>query len=167
MKLYGSEFCQIPNTAVKQLPQLRHRLLSLPKSPSASPLQGAPPSPLLWQTLFRCLYSPAFPRMSYKWNHTLWSLLLSPFLQLSHLQSTAPSAEWFSRGWDLPWGWRSGRKSNETEPLGFACLGCTACGILLPWPGTELVPPALEAQHLHHWTTRKAPAVCWVWIFFN
>ena len=33
----------------------------------------------------------------------------------------------------------------------------TACGILVPWPGIEPVPPALEVQSLNHWTTREVP----------
>ena len=32
-----------------------------------------------------------------------------------------------------------------------------ACGILVPRPGTEPAPPALEAQSLNHWTTREVP----------
>ena len=32
---------------------------------------------------------------------------------------------------------------------------CTACGILVPWPGIQPAPPALEARGLHHWTTRE------------
>ena len=37
------------------------------------------------------------------------------------------------------------------------------CGIIVPLPGIELVPPALGAQGLNHWTTRevrKALSVC-------
>ena len=30
-----------------------------------------------------------------------------------------------------------------------------ACGILLPQPGVEPVPPAVEAQSLNHWTARE------------
>ena len=30
-----------------------------------------------------------------------------------------------------------------------------ACGILVPWPGIEPMPPALGAQNLNHWTTRE------------
>ena len=30
-----------------------------------------------------------------------------------------------------------------------------ACRILVPWPGSEPVPPALGAQGLNYWTTRK------------
>ena len=30
-----------------------------------------------------------------------------------------------------------------------------ACDILVPRPGVELAPPALEAQSLHHWITRE------------
>ena len=32
-----------------------------------------------------------------------------------------------------------------------------ACGILVPSPGIELVPPALEVCSLNHWSTRKVP----------
>ena len=33
----------------------------------------------------------------------------------------------------------------------------TACGILVPWPGVEPLPPAVEAWSPNHWTTREAP----------
>ena len=33
----------------------------------------------------------------------------------------------------------------------------TACRILVPWPGIEPAPPALEARSLNHWTTREVP----------
>ena len=32
-----------------------------------------------------------------------------------------------------------------------------ACGILVPRPGIESAPPALEAQNLNHWTPREVP----------
>ena len=32
---------------------------------------------------------------------------------------------------------------------------CTACGILVPRPGKEPVPPAVEAPGLNHCTTRE------------
>ena len=32
-----------------------------------------------------------------------------------------------------------------------------AFGILVPQPGIEPSPPALEAQSLNHWTTREVP----------
>ena len=34
---------------------------------------------------------------------------------------------------------------------------CVAYGILVPQPGIEPAPPALEGQSLNHWTTREAP----------
>ena len=34
-----------------------------------------------------------------------------------------------------------------------------ACRILVPRPGIEPVPPAVEAQSLKHWTAREAPEV--------
>ena len=33
------------------------------------------------------------------------------------------------------------------------------CRILVPWPGIELVPPAVEAQSPNHWTTREFPSI--------
>ena len=33
-----------------------------------------------------------------------------------------------------------------------------ACGILVPRPGMEPVPPAVEARSLNRWTTREVPA---------
>ena len=32
-----------------------------------------------------------------------------------------------------------------------------ACGILVPRPGIEPSPPALEAQSVNHWTAREVP----------
>ena len=32
-----------------------------------------------------------------------------------------------------------------------------ACGILVPWPGMEPVPPAVEARSPNHWTIREVP----------
>ena len=34
-----------------------------------------------------------------------------------------------------------------------------ACRILVPQPGTEVVPPALGAWTLNHWTTGQVPIV--------
>ena len=36
----------------------------------------------------------------------------------------------------------------------FFFLCYMVCRILIPWPGVEVVPPALEAQRHNHWTTR-------------
>ena len=36
---------------------------------------------------------------------------------------------------------------------------CVACGILVPQPGIEPVPPALGAQSLNHGTAREVPMV--------
>ena len=43
--------------------------------------------------------------------------------------------------------------------LFFGGVHCMACGILVPQPGIEPVPPAVEAQSLKHWTTREVPRV--------
>ena len=39
----------------------------------------------------------------------------------------------------------------------FFLLHCASCGILVPQPGIEPVPLALEEQSLNHWTTREVP----------
>ena len=36
-------------------------------------------------------------------------------------------------------------------------LHCAACGILVPHPGMEPVPPAAETWDPDHWTTREVP----------
>ena len=33
----------------------------------------------------------------------------------------------------------------------------TTCRIVVPWPGIEPAPPAVEAQHTNHWMTREFP----------
>ena len=40
---------------------------------------------------------------------------------------------------------------------GWVSLG--ACEILDPWPGVELMPPAVEVQNPNHWTTREFPQI--------
>ena len=35
-------------------------------------------------------------------------------------------------------------------------LHCTACGVLVPQPGMEPTPPALEGQSLNYWTIGKS-----------
>ena len=42
-----------------------------------------------------------------------------------------------------------------------------ACGILVLHPGIELMPPALEAQTLNYWTTRKVLETFYFGITFN
>ena len=32
---------------------------------------------------------------------------------------------------------------------------CVPCGILIPWPRIEPVPPAMEVESLNHWITKK------------
>ena len=36
-------------------------------------------------------------------------------------------------------------------------LLCAAHGVLVPWPGSEPIAPAVEAWSLNHWTTREVP----------
>ena len=39
----------------------------------------------------------------------------------------------------------------------FFRLRHVACGILVPQPRIEPVPPAVEARRLNHWTAREVP----------
>ena len=39
------------------------------------------------------------------------------------------------------------------------CFGHMARGILAPWPGIELMTPAMEAWSLNYWTAREVPNV--------
>ena len=57
-------------------------------------------------------------------------------------------------------------ESADTEPTDmegqsaiffFFLAACTTCGILVPRPGIEPAPPALEAWSLKHWTAREVP----------
>ena len=47
----------------------------------------------------------------------------------------------------------------------FVCLffGLTACRILVPRPGIEPVPPAVEARSPNHWTAREVPLLFRFW----
>ena len=40
----------------------------------------------------------------------------------------------------------------------FFFFGYAACGILVPWPGIELMLPAMEVLHPNHWTAREVPS---------
>ena len=42
-----------------------------------------------------------------------------------------------------------------------------ACGILVPWPGIEPMPPALAAWSLNHWSTREFPCLKIINNFLN
>ena len=37
------------------------------------------------------------------------------------------------------------------------CFGCEACGILVPQPGIEPMPPCSGSTGLNHWTAREVP----------
>ena len=57
--------------------------------------------------------------------------------------------------------------------LSFSCLnpfclfGCTTFGILVPQPGTEAVPPAVEPQSINHCTSREVPRILSDWVIFR
>ena len=41
----------------------------------------------------------------------------------------------------------------------------TVCVILIPQPGIEPMPPALEAESLDHWTKREVLNYCFLTVF--
>ena len=55
---------------------------------------------------------------------------------------------------ELDWGF-SFLAQMPTEVIFFKTL--FICKMLLPWPGTEPVPPPLGVWSLNHWTAREAP----------
>ena len=63
--------------------------------------------------------------------------------------------------WDfLPGGQPGERETCGCFFLSFSCFfwpRCVACGILVPRPGIEPLPPALGAQSPNHWTAREVP----------
>ena len=66
---------------------------------------------------------------------------------------------------------RYGKEALETKSRGlFFCLfvwpQSNACGIRVPWLGIELIPFALGARSLNHWTTREVPEA-YICIFKN
>ena len=46
----------------------------------------------------------------------------------------------------------------------FFWLCCMACGILVPRPRIEPVPPAVEAWSPNHWTARKFPDLAFLFL---
>ena len=50
-------------------------------------------------------------------------------------------------------------KWNKKVVFSLSFFAVPRGGTLGPSPGTEPVPPALEIQSLHHWTTREVPVV--------
>ena len=55
---------------------------------------------------------------------------------------------------------------SHTSPLSICvcvcvcvCVSHMACRILVPWPGIELMPPAVEMWSPNHWTTKGFPLI--------
>ena len=55
------------------------------------------------------------------------------------------------------WKLKNGNNVNIQQWIFFFLLCRAACGILVPQPGIEPVPPALGAWSLNHWTAREVP----------
>ena len=57
---------------------------------------------------------------------------------------------------------------DPSKEVGFFFFWLTACGILAPQPGMDLVPCAVEAQRPKaHWTTRKLPGFYFIFYFLD
>ena len=61
---------------------------------------------------------------------------------------------WFFSCHYLPFIYLNENAKNVQYPRQSFCFRL-ACGILVPWPGIEHVPPAAEVQSLNPWTTRE------------
>ena len=44
-------------------------------------------------------------------------------------------------------------------PFFFLALCAVACGILVPQPGIERMPPAVEVRNFNNWTLREVPLI--------
>ena len=53
---------------------------------------------------------------------------------------------------------------DQYHPIELSAVGqfSLICGILVPQPGIEPMPPSMEAQSLNHWGTRKIPNGIWL-----
>ena len=51
--------------------------------------------------------------------------------------------------------WTKKKKVQIKKNSFWSCQ--VACRILVPWPGIEPVPPAVEVQSFNHWTTNEVP----------
>ena len=80
------------------------------------------------------------------WSPNVWA----PVIWIFKTECSSPSWDGSSFMW-----WK--QDMVNSLPF-FFFFGCTvASGILVPWPGIEPVPPALEAPNLNHWTARDVP----------
>ena len=62
--------------------------------------------------------------------------------------------------WKIPWTEEpGGLQSMGSQRVRHGCVTTTTVsyGILVPWPGVELVPSTVEVQSLNHWTAREVP----------
>ena len=63
--------------------------------------------------------------------------------------------------------WKKTCKKDNTQKISTYNIWCFSfffffgqvCRILVPWPGTETVPPALGTQSLNHRNTREIPII--------
>ena len=64
--------------------------------------------------------------------------------------------------------WKGRSEKNSTVYFLFIYfwLRCVACGILVPQPGMEPGPPAVEARSPNHWTAREFPSTVYFYFFF-
>ena len=62
---------------------------------------------------------------------------------------------WPLASWRLPWPCHT--KNFPLVHGGGRGLHCTACGILVPWPGIESRPSAVRMQSPNHWLAREFP----------
>ena len=101
------------------------------------------------------LFSVSASPRNVTFNQSIWNYLVSSSEVICLIDPYPPSKES-----DLPWNHPLFVRIISLPPSpwsSFLFFGRAACGILVPQPGIEPVPPALEAQSLNHWSTREVP----------
>ena len=100
------------------------------------------------------------PRLFTEWLH----LLICDILKRENNRNTKQISGCQGLGWKeglIASGWEGICVVREywdySTSFTFFQFGRAACGILVPQPGIQLVPPALEAWNLNPWTAREVP----------
>ena len=141
MKLYGSEFCQIPNTAVKQLPQLRHRLHSHSPNPRV-PLLCREPLPHPYSDKHSSAVSIVLPFPECHINGiTCYEVsFFPPSYSYPTSRAQHPQQSGFPEAWICPGVEGQGEKVMRQNHLGLLVWAARHVGSYFPGQGQNLYP---------------------------
>ena len=96
------------------------------------------------------------------WSASAWLCCISLFGKkksylIYHLETLMQSVYSFTVNCAHPWWSTAACSVDFILCFSIFIFGCVACGVLVPQPGIEPVPPALEAWSLSHWTSGEIP----------